>query len=105
MSGPAISHTYRYGFQSEATPTSAGVQLRLATSDGEGKSAEYFRGKVTRPLRAADLLRGLVQVVRSQFYLSPAAFAQIRKLAADPVVTCSEEVVRFEAFSGCCSTY
>ena len=104
MSGPAISHTYRYGFTSDATPDRCGVILRLATSDGLGKSAEYFRGKLTRPLRAADLLRGLVQVVQSRFYLPPTALERVLR-RADPVVTCSEDVVRFEAFSGCCSTY
>lgn len=104
MVGPAISHIYRYGFTSDATPAPGGVRLRLATSDGLGRSAEYFRGKLTQPLRAADLLRGLVHVVESRFYLPPTMLARILKLA-DPVVTCSEDVIRFEAFSGCCSTY
>jgi hypothetical protein len=59
---------------------------------------------MTRPLRAADLLRGLVQVVQSRFYVPPAMLARILALA-DPVVTCGDEVLRFEAFSACCSTY
>ena len=59
---------------------------------------------MTRPLRAADLLRGLVQVVQSRFYMPPAMLARILALA-DPVVTCGDDVLRFEAFSACCSTY
>ena len=39
MTVPAISHTYRYGFRSDATPDRGGASLRLATSDGLGKSA------------------------------------------------------------------
>ena len=69
MTGPAISHTYRYGFTSDATPDRCGVRSRLATSDRLGKSAEYFGGKLTRRFRAAGLLRGLVQVVEARFHL------------------------------------
>jgi hypothetical protein len=104
MSGPAISHSYRYAFESKAVPTPNGLDLRLATSGSAGENSDYFRGKFLRPLRAADLLRGLVQVVQSRFYVPPAAVARILKLA-DPVVTCGDDVIRFEAFSSCCSTY
>jgi hypothetical protein len=104
MSGPAISHTYRYAFESEAVATPKGLDLRLATSGSGGENPDYFRGRMTRPLRAADLLRGLVQVVQSRFYIPPAMLARILALA-DPVVTCGDDVLRFEAFSACCSTY
>src|SRR5262249_53883907 len=54
--------------------------------------------------RTADLLRGLVQIVQSRFHIPPALLTRILALA-DPVVTSSEDVLRFEAFSACCSTY
>src|ERR1700728_1324549 len=104
MAGPAVEFTYRYGFVSEALTTSAGMDLRLATSGPDENEAEYFRGKLTRPKRAADLLRGLVEVVRSRFYIPPAMLARILSLA-DPVVTCGDDVLRFEAFSACCGVY
>jgi hypothetical protein len=104
MSGAAISHTYRYPFPSEAVATPRGLDLRLATSSGDDQHPDYFRGKLTRPLRAADLLRGLVEVVQSRFYIPPALLARTLALA-DPVVTCGDDVLRFEAFSSCCSTY
>jgi SWIM zinc finger len=104
MAGPAVEFTYRYGFASEALATSAGMDLRLATSGPDENEAEYFRGKLTRPKRAADLLRGLVEVVRSRFYIPPAMLARILSLA-DPVVTCGDDVLRFEAFSACCGVY
>jgi hypothetical protein len=102
MSAPALQHTYRYGLGSRAEDAPGGVDLRLATSGPDGEPHAFFRGKIARPVRAADLLRGLVEVVQSRFYIPPAVLA--RKLA-DPVVTCSDDVVRFEAFSSCCSAY
>ena len=103
MSGPAISHTYRYAFESKAVGLPGGLDLRLATSGQGEEGLDYFRGKLTRPLRAADLLRGLVQVVQSRFYVPPAMLARL--IPADPVVTCGDDVLRFEAFSSCCSAY
>jgi hypothetical protein len=104
MSALAVSHTYRYPFESTAVATSNGLNLRLATSDAAGENRDYFRGWLTRPLRAADMLRGLVQVVQSRFYIPPAMLSRILAMA-DPVVTCGDDVVRFEAFSACCSAY
>ncbi len=103
MSGLAVSHTYRYIFGSEAVSRTGGVDLRLATSGLDAANRDYFRGKLTRPVRAADLLRGLIEVVQSRFYIPPAMMARI--IPADPVVTCGDDVLRFEAFSSCCSTY
>ncbi len=104
MAGAAVEHTYRYPFASEAVATSAGMDLRLATSGPDESEAEYFRGKLTQPRRAADLLRGLVEVVQSRFYIPPAMLSRILALA-DPVVTCGDDVLRFEAFSACCGAY
>jgi hypothetical protein len=104
MSGAAIQHTYRYAFESQALATPNGVDLRIATSGCAGDTPYYFHGKMTRPLRTADMLRGLVQVVQTRFYTPPAMLS--RMLAAyDPVVTCGDESLRFEGFSACCSTY
>ncbi len=72
MARPAVAHTYRYAFASEAVATSVGMDLRLATSGPDEGAADYFRGRLTRPQRAADLLRGLVEVVQSRFYVPPA---------------------------------
>lgn len=106
MSGPALSYTYRYAFPSELATTQGGPRLRLATwggSDGE-EHPHFFKGRLTRPKRTADLLRGLVQIVQSRFHVPANMLARIL-LLADPVVTSSEEVLRFEAFSACCSAY
>jgi hypothetical protein len=104
MSGPALDYAYRYASPSAAVPTPGGLGLRLATCGGEDEHPHFFRGRLTSPRRTADLLRGLVEVVQSRFFTPPAMLARILALA-DPVVTSGGEVLRFEAFSACCSTY
>ncbi len=103
MTGPAIGHTYRYAFESQALSTPSGPQLFLSTSDSAGESVPYFRGKLTQPRRTADLLRGVAQVVQSRFFVP---MTLTKKMAIlDPVVTCGVDNVRFEVFSSCCSVY
>ena len=105
MAGPALAYEYRYRHASSLEATTAGANLRLATFSNRGEPNPYFfQGRLRRPGRAADLLRGLVNIVQSRFYLPPAAVAQFLG-QADPVVTGSGEILRFEAFSACCSTY
>ncbi len=104
MASLAIDQTYRYRFSSELVTTPLGPALRLATCGGAEEHPYFFRGRLRRPGRAATLLRGLVQVVQSRFYLPPSMLARILALA-DPVVTGNGDVLRLEAFSACCSTY
>ena len=104
MSGPALDYAYRYASPSAAVLTPGGLGLRLATCGGEQEHPHFFRGRLTAPRRTADLLRGVVEVVQSRFFTPPAMLARILALA-DPVVTSGGEMLRFEAFSACCSTY
>lgn len=104
MSITAVEHIYRYGTPSRADNRPGGVDLRLATSGREGPGPVYFRGRLARPVRAADLLRGVVEIVRSRFYVPPSVVSRILA-QADPVVTCGDEVIRFEGFSACCGAY
>ncbi len=107
MAGPALAYDYHYRFQSylEGTPASGGANLRLATcSAGAEPHPYFFEGRLVRPGRAAELLRSLVEVVQSRFHIPAATLARILALA-DPIVTGSGELLRFEGFSACCSTY
>lgn len=104
MPGPVLDYAYRYRFASELAAHSTGDRLRLATCGGAAENPYFFQGRLTRPQRTADLLRGLAQVVQSRFHVPPAMLARILALA-DPVITSSDDVLRFEAFSACCSTY
>jgi hypothetical protein len=104
MSGPALDYAYQYTSPSRAIPTPDGLSLVLATCGGGESHPHFFRGKLLRPRRTAELLRGLVEVVQARFFTPPAMLARILTLA-DPVVTSGGDILRFEAFSACCSTY
>src|SRR5262245_16732730 len=104
MTALAINHQYRYHRSSELAAEADGSHLRLATCGGIDEAPQFFRGKLLHPRQTADLLRGLVQIVQSRFHVPPAMLARILALA-DPVVTSNKDVLRFEAFSACCSNY
>jgi hypothetical protein len=98
MAGPALAYAYNYTHASAFEGTPAGANLRLATSSARGSPhPHFFEGRLRRPGRAADLLRGLVEVVQARFYLPPAMMTRIMA-QADPVVTGSGDLLRFEAF-------
>jgi predicted nucleic acid-binding Zn finger protein len=106
MAGPALAYEYRYQHPSTLEAMPSGARLRLATFGGQGEAhPHFFEGRLVHPGRAAELLRSLVDVVQSRFYLPAAMLARVRGLLADPVVTGNGELLRFEGFSGCCSTY
>ena len=104
MAGPAIDYAYRYRGHSEIVERPAGPRLRLATFGGAEENPYFFDGRVVRPRDAADLLRGLMEVVRARFH-TPATMLLRIVGAADPVVTCNDDRLRFEAFSACASVY
>jgi hypothetical protein len=107
MAGPPLAYDYRYQYPSvlESGAGGAGVNLRLATcSAGSERHPHFFEGRLVRPGRAAELLRSLVEVVQSRFHIPPSVLARTLALA-DPIVTGNGELLRFEGFSACCSTY
>ena len=104
MAGPAIDYAYRYRGHSEIVERPAGPRLRLATFGGAEENPYFFEGRVVQPKRTADLLRGLMEVVRARFHTPAATLIRIAG-AADPVVTCNDDRLRFEAFSACASVY
>ncbi len=103
MSALAVPYTYRYLHGSQFDPGSHA--LRLATcADGEDQHPYFFRGDLIQPKNSAELLRGLMRVVQARFHLPPAMFERILA-QSDPIVTCSDDRIRFEGFSGCCGVY
>jgi len=105
MAGPALACDYRYQHPSSLEGTAGGAKLRLATcSSGDLPHPYFFEGRLRRPGRTAELLRSLIEVVQSRFYLPPAVLARILALA-DPIVTGSGDLLRFEGFSACCGVY
>lgn len=94
-----LAHTYQYPFESHLEENWG---LRLATSgtaEDTHANPYFFEGTVERPDELADMLLVLSQVVRSRFYL-PGAMREL-----DPVVTSTEQIMRFEGFSSCCGVY
>jgi hypothetical protein len=103
MAGPALEFAYRYRGRSALHERRGGPQLALATF-WQAENPYFFEGRLTRPRLTAELLRSLMEVVRARFHVPAAMLAKILA-AADPVVTCNGDRLRFEAFSGCASTY
>lgn len=98
----SIACEVRYEFESQLN----GTQLLLATSTTTKTSAapHFFTGRLVKPRRTAGLLRALMNIVKSRFHI-PAAMLNRILAEADPVVTCSDERLRFEGFSACCGAY
>src|SRR6266545_5560232 len=104
MSSAAIEHTYRYAFESEVSGKGTGERLQLATSGGPAPYPYIFQGQLKHPRLTAQLLRTLAKVVTARFHI-PAAMLRRILATRDPVVTSGGGLIRFEGFSGCCSTY
>lgn len=88
----AIEHTYRYPQPSSFDATAGRLKLAVM-SVGDQPHPCFFRGKLTQPKRAAQMLRALTDVVQARFHIPAAMLARIA-LQSDPVVTCSDEVLR-----------
>ena len=73
--------------------------LRRGSGGGRGEHPFFFDGKMRQPHVVANMLLTLAKVVSTRFWmpLNPALL--------DPVVTSSEELLRFEGFSSCCGVY
>jgi len=104
LAAPILEQIYRYPFPSDVVGDRDGRLLRLATSGGPAANPQFFRGTLLQPVVAADLLLTLGDVARSRFHVPPAMLTRILELA-DPVATCADDRLRFEAFSACCSVY
>lgn len=103
---------YRYG---AASRLDGGKGLALATSGGSsprGQEAHpyFFSGFMERPDVVAAGLLAVARVARTRFYAPPGAVALPGGGPApagmrDPVVTSTQEGLRFESFSLCCGVY
>lgn len=103
MTALALDYSYSYLHASQFDP--AARSLQLATfSDGVDRHPFFFHGQLVRPKRVAEMLRKLMQVVRSRFHI-PAAMLQRILAMSDPIVTSSDDRLRFEGFSSCCGVY
>lgn len=101
----ALVQTYHYAHASAVEREANGARLVLATSSpGDTPNPFFFTGLVAAPRRTAEAMLLVARVARTRFYVPPAMLAKILA-AADPVVTCTRESVRFESFSACAGVY
>jgi predicted nucleic acid-binding Zn finger protein len=99
----AVEQVYRYPHPSQLD--GAGRTLHLATCSQDAREhPHFFTGKLTQPERTAKLLLSLMAVVQARFHI-PSAMRERLGLASDPVVTSSDDRLRFEGFSACCGAY
>lgn len=94
----------QYATPSELIDSSQNQQLKLVTTQSKEANPSLFVGKLTYPLQTAKCLRALSNLVGSRFYIPPAMLERILR-EADPVITTSHSMIRFEGFSSCCSSY
>ncbi|WP_028103035.1 SWIM zinc finger family protein [Pseudoduganella violaceinigra] len=99
---PTLAHAYQYAFPSAISDTGR-PHLTLATSNA-AERPHFFEGRLLQPRLCADLLTAVHLIVGSRFFLPANSLAKVLALA-DPVVTSGGGILRFEGFSGCCSTY
>jgi len=99
---PTLAHAYHYAFASGLSDAGR-PHLTLATSNANERP-HFFEGRLLQPRLASELLTAVHLIVGSRFFLPANSLAKVLRLA-DPVVTCGEGALRFEGFSGCCSTY
>ncbi len=99
-----FEHVVRYPGSSAYTREGESGCLRLVACPREAVAPVFFAGEVREPGHCARLLRAAGTLAGSRFFLPAAMLARILR-EADPVVTCSRERIRFEAFSACASVY
>jgi len=101
---------YRYLVPSELNEDGGRADLSLATSGGAEPDADqvthpyFFSGFLEHSGVVAQALLVVARVSRTRFYTPPNVVAAVLR-AADPVVTSTDEGLRFEAFSVCCGVY
>lgn len=90
---------YRYG---EASAIGAEGRLALVTCDAKAPGRPFFRGRVLAPEAFSSLLGHMARVAAARYFVPMSALK--RDILLDPLVT-HADMLRFEAFSGCCSAY
>ena len=102
MTTLTVAYEVRYDYPSRLD----GDQLQLATAaiSKQAATPHFFTGYLVKPRRTAGLLRALMNIVQSRFHV-PAAMLRRILAESDPVVTSSDERLRFEGFSACCGAY
>jgi hypothetical protein len=90
--------TYSYPFPSEFRQHPHDADLRLASFNPHIETTHFFDAEICNPPLLSRHLSLLHKVIQTHF-VKPMP-AQL-----DPVMTCNEQMLRFEGFSTCCGVY
>ncbi|CAN5690974.1 SWIM zinc finger domain-containing protein [soil metagenome] len=104
MALSSIEYSYRFPYASSVVDAHGASVLQLATSEQAKQFPYFFEGILLQPRSTAQLLFMLSRVVSTRFYTPPGMLKRILA-ERDPVITSGGELLRFEGFSACCSTY
>jgi hypothetical protein len=96
VSSASGSVVQEYDFLYASFVDEQGLNCASSTKPTEGN--QFFRARLWQPRLVGQLLTVLQRVVQSQFH-------QQRPPMRDPVVTSQRQMLRWEAFSGCCGVY
>jgi hypothetical protein len=97
---------YRYPGPSMVRGHDGGSEVLLTTSGGVTAAGPaehpfFFSGFLTDPAAAAQGMLACATIARSRYFTPGSVVAILR----DPVVTSSEDRLRFESFSSCCGVH
>lgn len=101
MSSFSVPFETRYARRSDLRKNALHL---VAAEDAKGQQKQFFSGTLMRPRHVAELLRLLMTVVQARYHI-PAAMLNRILAEADPIVTSSEDRLRFEGLSSCCGVY
>ncbi len=101
MSSFSVPFEVRYARRSDLRKNALHL---VAAEDAKGQQKQFFSGTLVRPRHVAELLRLLMTVVQARYHI-PAAMLNRILAEADPIVTSSDERLRFEGLSSCCGVY
>lgn len=99
-----IDHSYAYSQHSTLISNEHRFLLSLATEKSTLCDTPFFKGTLKHPMETARCLRVISNLVDTRFYTHPSMLERILR-EADPIVTASRSMLRFEGFSSCCSAY
>ncbi len=94
----SMGYTYNYPYSSGLKESASGTNLQLASYTTFAKSNYFFEGEIGNPALLSQQLGLLHRIVQTHFFKPMPS-------QLDPVVTSSQEYLRFEGFSTCCGVY
>jgi hypothetical protein len=104
MAVPAIEDAPSYEFASRVDVSAGCALVQLAASSAPAAGDAFFDAELVRPAAFARLVLSVVDLSLKRYFM-PSTMLERILAQADPVVTSSGGVLRFESLSACCGVY